>query len=176
MKTSKKILAVLLTVLTVFGIACFAVSAETEDNTVYVIYGNVDVTINTPIAGDKPSIEALTSSNGFTVTAFSWYDKATGEIIDAAGTEFTFAEGGEYTAKITVTPNEGYEFAEDLTVTVNEEAPATTRIKDNTITVECHYSCEEDSSTGSDFFTGLKNTLLQILRIIRDLILHFIGY
>lgn len=174
MKTSKKILAVLLTVLTVFGIVCFAASAE--DNIVYAIYGNINVTINTPIAGEKPSIEALTSSDGFTVTAFSWYDKATGEIIDAAGTDFVFADGGEYTAKITVTPNDGYEFAEDLTITVNDEAPATIRYKDNTITVECHYSCSDDSNTGSDFFTGLKNTLLQILRIIRDLILHFIGY
>lgn len=172
MKTTKKILAVLIAVITVFGIMSFAAAAD--DKTVYVISGSVNVTITTPVAGEKPSIDCKTSSDNFTVTAFTWYDKNTGAIIDPAGTDFTFENGGEYTAKITLKPNENYTFADDIVVTVNDSAPTTIRFKDDTVTVESNFTCDKGAS-GNAFFTGLKNILLQLLRIIRDIISHIVG-
>lgn len=172
MKTSKKILAVLIAVITVFGIMSFAAFAD--DNTVYIISGNINVSINTPVADEKPSIDCSASGNGFTVTAFTWYDKNTGAILDPAGTDVVFKDGEEYTAKITLTPNEGYKFADDVTVTVNDTAPSTIRYKDESITVEMNFTCDKGAN-GSSFFAGLKVVLLNLLRIIRDLVSHFIG-
>lgn len=172
MKTTKKILAVLIAVITVFGIVSFAAAAE--DKTVYVISGSINVTINTPVAGEKPSIDCETSSNNFTVTAFTWYDKDTGAIIDPAGTDFTYENGKEYTAKITLKPAENYQFADDISVTVNDAAPTTVCFKDDTITVETNFSCDKGAS-GNSFFTGLKTVLLNLLKIIRDIISHIVG-
>lgn len=172
MKISKKILAVLIAVITVFGIMSFAAAAD--DKTVYVISGSVNVTITTPVAGEKPSIDCKTSSDNFTVTAFTWYDKATGEIIDPAGTDFTYVNGGEYIAKITLKPNENYKFADDVTVTVNDSAPTTIRFKDDTITVEANFTCDKGAS-GNSFFKVIKTVLLQLLKIIRDIIGHIVG-
>lgn len=172
MKTSKKILAVLIAVITVFGIMSFAASAD--DNTVYIISGSINVNINTPVADEKPSIDCSTSSNNFTVTAFTWYDKKTGAILDPAGTDVVFKDGEEYTAKITLTPNESYQFADDITVTVNDTTPSTIRYKDETITVEMNFTCDKGANENS-FFAGLKVVLLNILRILRDLVSHIIG-
>lgn len=172
MKVSKKILAVLLAVITVFGVMCIAASAA--DQTVYVISGNIDIGINSPIAGEKPSIDTTLSSDKFTVTAFTWYDKKTGAIIDPAGTAFTFENGGEYTAKITVSPIESYVFADDITVTVNGSSPSTVRFQDNTITVECSFTCDKGAN-GNSFFSALGNVLLKIFKILRDIISHIIG-
>ena len=172
MKTSKTILAVLIAVITVFGIMSFAAFAD--DNTVYIISGSINVSINTPVADEKPSIDCSASGNGFTVTAFTWYDKNTGAILDPAGTDVVFKDGEEYTAKITLTPNEGYKFSDDVTVTVNDTAPSTIRYKDESITVEMNFTCDKGAN-GNSFFAGLKVVLLNLLRIIRDLVSHFIG-
>lgn len=172
MKTTKKILAILISVIMVFGAMSLAVSAE--DNTVYIISGTVDVTINTPIAGEKPSIDFTTDGKNYTVTAFTWYDKNTGAILDPAGTDFVYADGGEYTAKITLTPNEDYAFADDINVTINENAPTTMRFKDGSVTVEYTFSC--DKGAGHSFLSGVKTVLLTILRVLRDLIGNIIGF
>lgn len=172
MKTTKKILAILISVIMVFGAMSLAVSAE--DNTVYIISGTVDVTINTPIAGEKPSIDFTTDGKNYTVTAFTWYDKNTGAILDPAGTDFVYADGGEYTAKITLTPNEDYAFADDINVTINENAPTTMRFKDGSVTVEYTFSC--DKGAGHSFLSGVKTVLLTILRVLRDLISNIIGF
>lgn len=172
MKTTKKILAILISVIMIFGTMCLAVSAE--DSTVYIISGTVDVTINTPIAGEKPSIDFTTDGKNYTVTAFTWYDKNTGAILDPAGTDFVYADGGEYTAKITLTPNEDYAFADDINVTINENAPTTMRFKDGSVTVEYTFSC--DKGAGHSFLSGVKTVLLTILRVLRDLISNIIGF
>lgn len=172
MKTTKKILAILISVIMIFGAMSLAVSAE--DNTVYIISGTVDVTINTPIAGEKPSIDFTTDGKNYTVTAFTWYDKNTGAILDPAGTDFVYADGGEYTAKITLTPNEDYAFADDINVTINENAPTTMRFKDGSVTVEYTFSC--DKGAGHSFLSGVKTVLLTILRVLRDLISNIIGF
>lgn len=172
MKTTKKILAILISVIMIFGTMCLAVSAE--DSTVYFISGTVNVTINTPIAGEKPSIDFSTDGKNYTVTAFTWYDKNTGAILDPAGTDFVYADGGEYTAKITLTPNEDYAFADDINVTINENAPTTMRFKDGSVTVEYTFSC--DKGAGHSFLSGVKTVLLTILRVLRDLISNIIGF
>lgn len=173
MKTSKKILAILIAVITVFGIMSFAVSAD--DTTVYVISGSVDITINTPIAGEKPSIEYKTSCSEINVQAFTWYDTKTGGIVSAADSSYTYEDGREYTAIITIAPKEGYKFDDALKVTINGNDPATTRIQDGKITVEFNHSCDKGPGDNA-FFAGLKNVLLNLLRIIRDLVSHIIGF
>lgn len=172
MKTTKKILAILISVIMIFGTMSLAVFAE--NSTVYIISGTVDVTINTPIAGEKPSIDFSTDGKNYTVTAFTWYDKNTGAILDPAGTDFVYVDGGEYTAKITLTPDESYAFADDINVTVNENAPTTMRFKDGSVTVEYTFSC--DKGAGHSFFSGVKAVLLTILRVLRDLISNIIGF
>lgn len=173
MKTTKKILAVLIAVITVFGI--LSVAASADDKTVYIIAGNVDITINTPVVGEKPSIDYVLSSENFSVTAFTWYDTKTSGIVSAADSSYVYEDGREYTAKITIAPKDGYKLDDALKVTVNGESPSTVRIQDGTITVEMNFSCEKSSNAGS-FFTGLKNVLLNLLKIIRDLISHIIGF
>lgn len=173
MKTSKKILAILIAVITVFGIMSVAVSAD--DTTVYVISGSVDLTINTPIAGEKPNIEYISSCSELSVQAFTWYDTKTGGIVSAADSSYTYEDGRDYTAKITIAPKEGYKFDDNLKVSVNGDAPTTIRIQDGTITVEVNYSCDKGAGANT-FFTGLKNVLLSLLKIIRDLVSHIIGF
>ena len=79
------------------------------------------------------------------------------------------------TAKIAISPKEGYKFDDALKVTVNGDAPSTIRIQDNTITVEVTYSCDKGASDNA-FFAGLKNVLLNLLRILRDIVSHIIGF
>lgn len=173
MKTTKKILAILIAVITVFGI--LSVAAAADDKTVYIIAGNVDITVNTPVAGEKPSIDYVLSSENLSVTAFTWYDAKTNGIVSAADSDYTYEDGRDYTAKITIAPKEGYKLDDALKVTVNGEAPSTVRIQDGTITVEATFNCSKHSG-GSSFLTGLKNVLLGLLKIIRDLISHIIGF
>lgn len=173
MKTSKKILAVLIAVITVFGIMSFAVSAE--DQTVYVISGTVDIAIDTPIAGEKPNINYASSCENLNVTAFTWYDTKTNGIVSAADSGYVYEDGREYTAKISIEPKDGYKFDNDLKITVNGEAPSTIRIQGNTITVEMNFSCDKGAG-GNNFFSGLKNVLLYILKIVRDIVSHIFGF
>lgn len=173
MKTSKKILAVLIAVITVFGIMSVAVAAD--DTTVYVISGTVDITINTPIADEKPSIEYISNTEGIIVQAFTWYDTKTGGTVSDADSSYVYENGRDYTAKIAISPKEGYKFDDALKVTVNGDAPSTIRIQDNTITVEVTYSCDKGASDNA-FFAGLKNVLLNLLRILRDIVGHIIGF
>ena len=173
MKTTKKILAILIAVITVLGIMSVAVSAE--DKPVDIIAGNVDLIINTPVAGQKPSIDYVASSENISVTAFTWYDTKTNGIVSAADSDYVYEDGREYTAKITIAAKDGYKLDDALTVTVNGEEPSSVRIQDGTITVEMTFSCDKGAS-GNSFFSGLKNVLLSLLKIIRDLISHIIGY
>ncbi len=172
MKTTKKLLAILISVIMIFGTMCLAVSAE--DSTVYIISGTVNVTVNTPIAGEKPSIDFTTDGKNYTVTAFTWYDKNTGAILDPAGTDFVYADGGEYTAKITLAPNDGCAFADDISVTINGNAPTAMSFDDGSVTVEYTFSC--DKGAGHSFLSGVKSVLLTILRIFRDLVSNIIGF
>lgn len=173
MKTTKKILAILIAVITVFGILSIAASAD--DKTVYIIAGNVDITINTPVAGEKPSIDYVLSSENLSVKAFTWYDTKTNGIVSAADSSYVYENGREYTAKITIAPKEGYKFDDALKVTVNGEAPSTIRIQDGAITIEANFSCDKGAGSNS-FFTGLKNVLLNLLKIIRDIVSHILGF
>ena len=91
MKTTKKILAILIAVITVFGIMSVAVSAD--DKPVYIIAGSIDLTINTPVAGQKPSIDYIASSENITVTAFTWYDTKTNGIVSAADSDYVYEDG-----------------------------------------------------------------------------------
>ena len=173
MKTTKKILAILIAVITVFGIMSVAVSAD--DKPVYVIAGNIDIIINTPIAGQKPSIDYVASSENVTVTAFTWYDAKTNGIVSAADSDYVYEDGREYTAKISIAPKDGYKLDDSLTVTVNGQNPSSVRIQDGTLTVEMKFNCDKGADSHS-FFAGLKNVLLNLLKIIRDLVGHIIGF
>lgn len=173
MKTTKKILAILIAVITVFGIMSVAVSADNKP--VYVIAGNIDIIINTPIAGQKPSIDYVASSENVTVTAFTWYDTKTNGIVSAADSDYVYEDGREYTAKISIAPKDGYKLDDSLTVTVNGQNPSSVRIQDGTLTVEMTFSCDKGSSSNS-FFAGFKTVLLNLLKIIRDIISHIIGF
>ena len=93
MKTTKKILAILIAVITVFGI--LSVAASADDKTVYIIAGNVDITINTPVAGEKPSIDYVLSSENLSVKAFTWYDTKTNGIVSAADSSYVYEDGRE---------------------------------------------------------------------------------
>ncbi len=172
MKTTKKILAILIAVITVFGI--LSVAAAADDKTVYVIAGSVDITVNTPVAGEKPSIDYLLSTENLSVTAFTWYDTKTNGIVSAADSSYVYEDGREYTAKITIAPKDGYKLDEGLKVTVNGAAPSTIRIQDGTMTIEANFSCDKGSN-GSSFFSGLKTVLLNLLKIIRDVVSHILG-
>ncbi len=172
MKTTKKILAILIAVITVFGI--LSVAAAADDKTVYVIAGSVDVTVNTPVAGEKPSIDYILSTENLSVTAFTWYDTKTNGIVSAADSSYVYEDGREYTAKITIAPKDGYKLDEALKVTVNGEAPSTIRIQDGTMTIETNFSCDKGSN-GSSFFSGFKTVLLNLLKIIRDVVSHILG-
>ena len=160
MKTTKKILAILIAVITVFGIMSVAVSAD--DKPVYVIAGNIDIIINTPIAGQKPSIDYVASSENVTVTAFTWYDTKTNGIVSAADSDYVYEDGREYTAKISIAPKDG-------------QNPSSVRIQDGTLTVEMTFNCDKGSSSNS-FFAGFKTVLLNLLKIIRDIISHIFGF
>lgn len=173
MKTTKKILAILIAVITVLGIMSVAVSAE--DKPVYIIAGNIDIIINTPVAGEKPSIDYNASSENLSVTAFTWYDTKTNGIVSAADSDYVYEDGREYTAKITIAPKDGYKFDDSLKVTVNGENPSSVRIQDGTITVEMNFNCDKGAGSHT-FFAGLKNVLLNLLKIVRDLISHIVGF
>ena len=155
MKTTKKILAILIAVITVFGIMSVAVSAD--DKPVYIIAGSI------------------ASSENVTVTAFTWYDTKTNGIVSAADSDYVYEDGREYTAKISIAPKDGYKLDDSLTVTVNGQNPSSVRIQDGTLTVEMKFNCDKGADSHS-FFAGLKNVLLNLLKIIRDLVGHIIGF
>lgn len=169
MKFTKKLSAILLAVIMVFGVMTVAVCAE--DNAARYITGTVDVTLTAPVAGELASTDCTSWNNKVIVSELVW--------LDADGEAFTskYESEASYTARLTVMPSDGYLFDEEFAITVNGETATVVASDENSLTVEATFTCEKaDDNSSSSSSTSIWSILLGIIKIIRDLIAHFIGY
>ena len=167
MKFSKKLLSILLVVITVFGVMCVAVSAENE--VPRYITGTVDISICTPVAGEQSYGDTFSENGKIRVSEFTWYDA------DNKVFEGIYENGGAYTAVLTVVPNEGYLFDEELIITIDGEQTEVVSASEDSIVVKITYTCD-DGAEGGSIFTTLWAIILTALRVIGEFIAHFIGY
>ena len=112
-KTVSLVLAIIM-IVGVFVSVPFTAGAETVINT-------VAITVTAPVAGQKPSGEAVCGAGYHLHEAVSWYNSTDKENVSA---DETFEEGKEYAANIFIDPNDGYVFNANgktslLTATVN---------------------------------------------------------
>ena len=85
---------------------------------------SANVTVNEPVAGEKPSYEATPDdSDKYTVTINSWYAESVTRNI--FGPNDAFVEGASYYVKVTFTPKAGYTFTEDTVFTINGKSVTT---------------------------------------------------
>ncbi|MBR3836337.1 MAG: hypothetical protein IKJ69_06110 [Clostridia bacterium] len=188
MKSIKKLLAIMLSVLMAFGIMSFSAFAEdaaddttTEETVTAEVISEVDVTVVNPVDGDFATGDYVVDGFEYHLTFIQWVEYSSGNVLYSSDksveTDGNFEAGKSYVVCLTVKANDGYAFdsVENLIVSVNGYEATIADISDDAteLSFTCVFDCDETSDDGGEDIGGGFD-FDQVLEFLKTLLVTFI--
>lgn len=169
MKTSTKILALIMAAALLFAALPISVFAADAD----AVITNIEMYVVLPDKGNSPSNNCMLETKGCRVSGITWFNKTDSALMDETS---AFKDGNKYTVSLKLEADDGYVFAygDGLTATINGyDANVEFSADGSSITVSHTFKCGAENDAGSIFsgiLTFLKTIALTLVRLLGAII------